>query len=256
MAEDFGIDGRGSFYDATGTVRDVIENHLFQLLSNLAMEPPVRADSESIRDEKVKVLKAIPTLKADSVIRGQFRGYRREPGVAPQSQTETFAAMRLAIDSWRWSGVPFFIRAGKCLPCTVTEVVVRLRRPPPLFIGSAIESNYVRFRVAPESTIALGTNVMGAADELNAHPIELTASRAERADEMDAYDRLILGAIQGDATLFARQDYVEEAWRIVDPVIEKPLPVTQYETASWGPPLTPNLVPPGGWHTPTFDVGG
>ena len=160
MAEDFGVQGRGAFYDETGTIRDVIQNHLFQVLTNLAMEPPVRTDSESIRDEKVKVLKAMPPLDAKHLVRGQFRGYRKEQGVAPDSQVETFAALRLEIDSWRWQGVPFYIRAGKCLPVTCTEIVVRLRQPPTMFQGFNLAPNYVRFRISPEVTIAFGTNVM------------------------------------------------------------------------------------------------
>ena len=165
MAEDFGVQGRGAFYDETGTVRDVVQNHLFQVLSNLAMEPPVRTDSESIRDEKVKVLKAIPALTTDSIVRGQFRGYRSEKGVAPDSTVETFVAVRLAIDSWRWQGVPFYIRAGKCLPVTCTEVFVRLRQPPTMFHGFELERNYVRFRISPDITIAIGANVIAPGSE-------------------------------------------------------------------------------------------
>src|SRR5882724_8525928 len=157
MAEEFGIQGRGAFYDETGAVRDVVQNHLFQVLSNLAMEPPIRTDSESIRDEKVKVLKAIPSLGAADVVRGQFRGYRSEKGVAPGSMVETFVALRLQIDSWRWQGVPFYIRAGKRLPVTCTEVVVRLRQPPTMFHSFDLEPNYCRFRISPDITIAIGS---------------------------------------------------------------------------------------------------
>ena len=160
MAEDFGIQGRGGFYDATGAIRDVVQNHLFQLLSNLAMEPPARMDSESLRDEKVKVLKSIPALEAEDIVRGQFRGYRQERGVAADSQVETFAAVRLRIDSWRWQGVPFYIRAGKCLPVTCTEVVVRLRQPPTVFPTAAPLPNYFRFRIIPEQTVAFGVTAM------------------------------------------------------------------------------------------------
>ena len=155
MAEDFGIQGRGAFYDATGAIRDVVQNHLFQVLSNLAMEPPARMDSESLRDEKVKVLKSIPALEADDVVLGQFRGYREERGVAADSQVETYAAVRLRIDSWRWQGVPFYIRTGKCLPVTSTEVVVRLRQPPTVFPTAAPCSNYFRFRILPRQTHGL-----------------------------------------------------------------------------------------------------
>jgi glucose-6-phosphate 1-dehydrogenase len=165
MAEAFGVQGRGAFYDQTGTIRDVIQNHLFQVLTNLAMEPPVRTDSESIRDEKVKVLKAIAPLEARNLVRGQFRGYRQEHGVAADSQVETFAALRLEIDSWRWKGVPIYIRAGKCLPVTCTEVIVRLRQPPTMYQGFNLEPNYVRFRISPDIAIAFGANIMGPGDE-------------------------------------------------------------------------------------------
>src|SRR5437868_8495443 len=160
MAEDFGVQGRGGFYDQTGTICDVIQNHLFQVLSNLAMEPPVRSDSESVRDEKVKVLNAIPSLTPDNVVRGQFRGYRSEKGVAPESTVETFVALRLQIDSWRWQGVPFYIRAGKSLPVTCTEVVVRLRRPPTMFHGVDLGANYCRLRISPDVTFAIGGYVI------------------------------------------------------------------------------------------------
>jgi glucose-6-phosphate 1-dehydrogenase len=219
MAEDFGIQGRGAFYDETGAIRDVIQNHLFQVLANLAMEPPVRTDSESIRDEKVKVLKAIPPLAAQHLVRGQFRGYRTEPGVAPDSQVETFMALRLAIDSWRWQGVPFYIRAGKCLPVTCREILIRLRQPPAMYQGFYLQPNYCRFRISPDVTFALGINVPALGMETVSEALELLGRRYPRADEMDAYERVIGDAIAGDATLFAREDYVEEAWRIVDPVL-------------------------------------
>src|SRR5438094_9097568 len=166
MAEDFGIQGRGAFYDETGAIRDVVQNHLFQVLSNLAMEPPVRTDSESIRDEKVKVLKAIPPLEAGNLVRGQFRGYRNERGVAPASKVETFAALRLEVDSWRWKGVPFYLRAGKNLPVTCTEVLGRFRKPPTVIRESALSRNHLRFRISPEMTIAVGTTVLAPGDVL------------------------------------------------------------------------------------------
>src|SRR5207302_5272123 len=229
MAEEFGIQGRGAFYDETGTVRDVVQNHLFQVLSNLAMEPPVRPNSESIRDEKVKVLKAIPALTAESLIRGQFRGYRSEKGVAANSTVETFVALRLQIDSWRWQGVPFYIRAGKCLPVTCTEVVVRLRRPPTMFQSFDLGSNYCRLRISPDITIAIGANVIAPGLETRSQTAEMLGTRLPGADEMDAYERVLGDAMQGAATLFAREDYVEEAWRIVDPVLKVTSPVHEYE---------------------------
>jgi len=253
MAEDFGIQGRGGFYDQTGTIRDVIQNHLFQVLCNLAMEPPVRTDSESIRDEKVKVLKAMPPLEEKDLVRGQFRGYRKEKGVAPDSKVETFAALRLYVNSWRWKGVPFYIRAGKCLPVTCTEVVARFRLPPTVIRASALAQNYLRFRISPEVTIALGMTVMASGEEMNAQSAEMLASRHPQAGEMEAYERVLGEAMAGDATLFARQDYVEEAWRIVDPVLKRITPVYEYEPATWGPSeVDQRITPEGGWQNPTM----
>src|SRR4249920_1463163 len=191
MAEDFGIQGRGAFYDATGTIRDVIQNHLFQVLANLTMEPPARRDSESIRDEKVKVLKAIPALEAKDVVRGQFRGYKAEKGVAPASKTETYAALRLEINSPRWQGVPFYIRAGKNLPVTCTEVLVRLRRSPTVYSSLATTSNHLRFRISPEVILAFGMSVMAPGDEMVAQPAEIFGSRAARSEEKGAYERVL-----------------------------------------------------------------
>jgi glucose-6-phosphate 1-dehydrogenase len=251
MAEDFGIQGRGAFYDETGAVRDVVQNHLFQVLSNLTMEPPVRTDSETIRDEKVKVLKAMPALTADNIVRGQFRGYRSEKGVASDSTVETFAALRLEIDSWRWQGVPFYIRAGKHLPVTCTEVVVRLRQPPTMFHGFDLEPNYCRFRISPDMTIAIGANVIAPGTETQSQTAEMLGTRLPRADEMDAYERVLGDAMHGDATLFAREDYVEEAWRIVDPVLKAGTPVYEYEPGTWGPKEVDSRVSPScGWLNP------
>jgi glucose-6-phosphate 1-dehydrogenase len=252
MAEDFGIQGRGAFYDQTGTIRDVVQNHLFQVLANLAMEPPVRTDSESIRDEKVKVLKAIPPLDEKHLIRGQFRGYREEKGVAPDSQVETFVALRLEVNSWRWQGVPFYIRAGKSLPVTCTEVIVRLRRPPTVFPACTPAPNHFRFRISPDVVGAFGLTVMDPAETMVGQQVELLASRRPGADEMDAYERVLGDAMAGDRTLFAREDYVEEAWRIVDPVLKKGVPVYEYEPNSWGPvEVDQSVSPSGGWHNPT-----
>jgi len=251
MAEDFGVQGRGGFYDETGAIRDVVQNHLFQVMANLAMEPPVRTDSESMRDEKVKVLKAIPPLDANNLVRGQFRGYRNEKGVAPGSQTETFAALRLDIDSWRWKGVPFYVRAGKCLPVTCTEVTVRLRKPPTMFQGYRLTSNYVRLRINPENVFALGIMSVCEGDENVGQSLESIASRHRCPTEMDAYERLLVDAMTGDATHFAREDYVEEAWRIVDPALKAGTPVTEYELQTWGPAdVDSRVCPPGGWVNP------
>jgi glucose-6-phosphate 1-dehydrogenase len=251
MAESFGVQGRGAFYDQTGAVRDVIQNHLFQVLANVTMEPPARTDSESMRDEKVKVLKSIPPIGAKDLLRGQFRGYRQEPGVAADSTRETFAALRLEIDSWRWAGVPFFIRAGKALPVTCTEVLVRLHRAPKIFPAHSGIANHVRFRISPEMTIAIGTTVMDPDDRMVGEPLELLASRRPGADEMDAYERVLGDAMEGDRTLFAREDYVEEAWRIVDPVLKADTPVHAYDQGTWGPAeIDSHLSPPGGWANP------
>ncbi|MDR6759436.1 glucose-6-phosphate 1-dehydrogenase [Mycoplana sp. BE70] len=251
MAEDFGVQGRGAFYDGTGTTRDVVQNHLFQVLTNLTMEPPVRTDSESVRDEKVKVLKAIAALDENCILRGQFRGYRNEPGVAAKSTAETFSALRLSIDSWRWQGVPFYIRAGKCLPVTCTEVFVRLRQPPSVYTAANQVPNHVRFRISPDVSIAIGMMVLSPEQDLVGLPVELVASQLPRAGEMDAYERVLGDAMVGDATLFAREDYVEEAWRIVDPGLAANPPVYEYDAGTWGPPEIHHLSPPGGWHNPT-----
>jgi len=251
MAEDFGIQGRGAFYDQTGTIRDVVQNHLFQVMSNLAMEPPVRTDSDSIRDEKVKVLKAIAPIEENNVVRGQFRGYREENGVARDSQTETFAALKLEINSWRWKGVPFYIRAGKNLPVTATEVVATFHKPPSIIPDSALVENYVRLRLNPEITIAMGMMSLAPAEGLVLQAGEMVASRSPKADEMDAYERVLGAAMAGDSNLFAREDYVEEAWRIVDPVIKKNMPIYPYAPKTWGPDETERISPPSGWHNPT-----
>src|SRR6202020_2347600 len=216
MAENFGVQGRGSFYDQTGTIRDVIQNHLFQVMANLAMEAPVRTDSESLRDEKAKVLKAIAPLRPEDGVRGQFNGYLKEPGVKPGSRTETFAAIRLYIDSWRWQGGPFYIRAGQALPVTRTEGM-----PPSAFAQRKTGSNYVRFRISPDTTVAMGVTIMDTDETGVGQPAELQASRHPGPNEIDAYERVLTDALGGDRTLFAREDYVDEACRIVDPILEE-----------------------------------
>jgi glucose-6-phosphate 1-dehydrogenase len=253
MAEAFGVQGRGAFYDQAGTIRDVIQNHLLQVLANLAMEPPVGTDGESVRDEKVKVLKSIQPIALANVVRGQFRGYRDEVGVRADSQVETFTALKLEIDSWRWQGVPFYIRAGKCLPVTCTEIIVRLRQPPTIYDGFDLKRNYLRFRISPDIVIAFGVNIMGTGEETVSDSVEVMASRHPGAEEQDAYERVLGDAMAGDATLFARQDYVEEAWRIVDPVLKNAPPVCEYEPNTWGPSdVDQAVLPPGGWTNPTM----
>ncbi len=250
-AEDFGVQGRGGFYEETGAIRDVIQNHLFQVLTNLAMEPTVATDSESVRDAKVAVLKAIAPLEAKDLVRGQFIGYRNERGVAPHSEVETYAAMRLEIDTERWRGVPFYIRAGKYLPITCTEVVVRLRRPAASYQDLHLKPNALRLRISPEILFALSMNVLGADEQHPGQSVEMVACRQQNADERTAYERVLGDAVKGDATLFARQDYAEEAWRIVDPVLQAGTPVHEYERNTWGPREVDSIISPaGGWHNP------
>jgi len=253
MAEDFGVEDRAAFYDQTGTIRDVVQNHIFQVLSNLAMEPPVRFDWESVRDEKVKVLKAISPIQAKDLVRGQFRGYRNENGVAKDSHTETFAALKLEINSWRWKGVPFYIRAGKCLPVTCMEIIGRFYKPPTVIPDSVLTENHLRLRLSPDITIAMGMMSLAPGEGFSLQAGEMVASRFPRADEMDAYERLLEAAMEGDAGLFAREDYVEEAWRIVDPVLKQDTPIYAYAPNTWGPEEVARVTPPGGWSNPTLE---
>ena len=246
MAEDFGVEGRGSFYDKAGTIRDVVQNHLLQIVSNVAMEPPPQSDDlETLRAEKVKVLKGIPAISPKAVVRGQFRGYLQEQGVAPNSKVETFVALRADIHSWRWQGVPFFIRAGKCLPVTRTEVVARLRIPPALVEGIPLPANHLRFRLSPDFVIALGALIKAGGEKLAGQQVELELART-RAGDLAPYEELLGDALKGDASRFAREDYVEEAWRIMDPVIKASTPLFEYEPGTWGPKEAEALVP-GGW---------
>jgi glucose-6-phosphate 1-dehydrogenase len=250
MAERFGVEGRGRFYEEAGAIRDVIQNHLLQVVGFLAMEPPATTYAESIRDEQAKVFRMIHPLRPDDLVRGQFRGYRREEGVAPDSTVETFAAVRLQIDSWRWAGVPFFLRAGKCLAATATEVMVTLQRPP-LSRLCPNETNYLRFRLSPDVTIAIGARVKRPGGELASDPTELKVVHHADGEEMDAYERLLGDAMEGDATLFARQDGVEAAWAIVQPILGGATPVHEYEPGSWGPPEADRLTADvGGWDQP------
>jgi glucose-6-phosphate 1-dehydrogenase len=254
MAESFGVSGRGGFYEEAGAIRDVVQNHLLQVTALLAMEPPIGADAEALRDEKVKVLKSIRPLTGRSLVRGQFRGYRDEEGVAPDSEVETFAGLELHIDSWRWADVPFFIRAGKCLPLTATEVLVRLRRPPQrVFSGVEIEArqpNHFRFRLGPEVEIAIGAQSRRGGGHGGTETVELLASRDPR-EMLEPYERLLGAAMDGDPILFAREDEVEAAWRIVDPILEHDSSLDLYEPGSWGPARAAALLAPfGGWHEP------
>ncbi len=256
MAESFGVKGRGKFYDETGVIRDVIQNHLLQIVSYLAMEAPCSTYHEAIRDEQAKVLRNVRPLSVDNMVRGQFRGYRDEPGVARDSYMATYAALRLWVDSWRWEGVPFFVRAGKCLKATCTEVMVELKNAPPVVFSEAKPSvgNTIRFRLSPQVVIAIGARAKRPGEGMKGEPVELSVvEEPEQGKDgrMDAYERLLGDAMAGDATLFARQDVVEAAWAIVDPVIHGPSPMYEYDCGSWGPAQADRLAAEvGGWNTP------
>ena len=242
MAESFGVEGRGRFFEESGAIRDVIQNHMLQVMGFLAMESPATTNSASIRDEQVKVFRHIRPLGAEDLVRGQYRGYRDEDGVARDSTVETFAAARLHIDSPRWEGVPFFIRAGKRLPTTMTEVLVRLK-PPPLGDLCPGRANHVRFRLSPEVTIAIGARVKRPGGALVGDPTELKVLSRPDGDEMNAYERLLGDAMAGDGTLFAGQDGVEAAWAVVQPILDNVTPVHEYEPGTWGPPQAARLEP-------------
>jgi glucose-6-phosphate 1-dehydrogenase len=256
MAESFGVAGRGKFYEETGVIRDVIQNHMFQVVSYLAMEAPSAVYDEAIRDEQAKVLRNVRPLSGDGLVRGQFRGYRDEPGVSPNSSIATYAALRLYVDSWRWEGVPFYVRAGKCLTITCTEILVELKNAPQVVFTEPTPSigNYVRFRLSPQVAIAIGARAKRPGDGMMGVPLELSVvDQAAGGGEkrLGDYARLIDEAMSGDATLFARQDVVEAAWAIVDPLIHVPGAMYEYEPGTWGPPQADRLVADvGGWNTP------
>jgi glucose-6-phosphate 1-dehydrogenase len=236
MAEDFGVKGRGAFYEEAGCIRDVVQNHLLQVLACLTMDPPTVQVHESIRDEKARVLKAARPLAPKDVVRGQFRGYRQEKGVAPDSDVETYAALRLFIDTWRWADVPFFIRAGKCMPVTATEVIVDFKRPPRETFGEKIAGlgDHLRLKLSPDVLIALGMRVKQPGDRFVGEDVELIATH-QSGSEMAPYERLLGDALKGDQALFASEDAVEAQWRIVDPVLSAPTPSIEYEQGTWGP---------------------
>ncbi len=253
MAERFGVNGRGRVYEEMGALRDVLQNHMLQVVANLAMEPPIGAGSEALRDEKAKVFRSIRPLTGRSLVRGQYRGYRAEDGVAADSEVETYAAMQIHLDSWRWEGVTFFVRAGKALPVTATEVLVTLRRPPQQMFGEPVpaQANYLRFRLGPgEVSIALGVRVKKSGAQMRGEDTELYLCNV-RDDEMQAYERLIGDALRGDSTLFARQDAVELAWRVIEPILGMKSVLHAYDAGSWGPPQAQAMVASiGGWHDP------
>jgi glucose-6-phosphate 1-dehydrogenase len=253
MAESFGVQGRGAFYDEAGTIRDVVQNHMLQVVAMLAMEPPGSNSADGIRDEKVKVLRAIRPLDPASVVRGQYVGYREEKGVAANSEVETFVALRLEIDSWRWTDVPFLIRSGKCLAKTSTEVMVRLHSPPQRCMATQSldhTHNYVRIRFNPEEIIAIGAVIRKEGEKEDLLPVELLVSR-QAADEVPPYARLLQSAMIGDPSLFAREDLVEAQWSIVEPVLGNTTPLLFYKPGSWGPPEADHLLASGDeWHNP------
>ena len=252
MAEDFGVEGRGAFYEEAGAIRDVLQNHLLQVLALLAMDPPSVNAPDAVRAERSRLLRAVRPLERSSVVRGQFRGYRDEPGVAPDSGVETYVAARLAIDTWRWAGVPFFVRAGKRLPVTATEVLVEFRRPPLEVFGEVVpnSTNHLRLRLGPDIRIAIGLRVKAAGDQLVGEDVELQA--ANRPPEgRPPYERLLGDAMHGETELFAREDAVEAEWRVVDPVVGEDLtPLYQYDPGSWGPEEANRLLADGGWSDP------
>jgi glucose-6-phosphate 1-dehydrogenase len=252
MAETLGVEGRGAFYEEAGAIRDVVQNHLLQVLAMLAMEPPASGSAAALRDEKVQVFRSIRSLAPSDLVRGQFTGYRDEPGVAPDSNVETFAALRVMVDSWRWSGVPFLIRAGKRLPVTATEVLAILRHPPQDVFGTLAGSapNYVRFRLGPDRVaIGIGARSKVPGDLQAGTPVEMTV--VERAGGQGAYERLLGDAMRGESVLFARADGVEEAWRIVDGILDLDRPVLPYAPGSWGPEAADRLLADGeAWHRP------
>lgn len=257
MAENFGISGRGNFYEEAGAIRDVVQNHLLQIVGLLAMEPPIGGDVDAMRDEIVKVFKSIRPLDAENLVRGQFIGYREENEVAPDSKVETFAAVRLFIDSWRWEGVPFYIRAGKNLPVTATEVLVELHPPPQkVFSGRTFEAgkpNYVRFRLGPDMAIAIGANILKSRGEKGpqGQDIEMLVTRQPSGDEVSPYELLLGEAMRGNNLLFTREDAVEAAWRVVDPVLGAPTPLYEYNPGTWGPKEADELISPDGvWPAP------
>jgi glucose-6-phosphate 1-dehydrogenase len=251
MAEQFGIQGRGSFYDGVGAIRDVVQNHLMQLLSNIAMEPPPVPDVESLRDERVKVLKSVQAIQPSEVVLGQFEGYHDEPGVAPGSKVETYAALRVSINSWRWRDVPFFIRTGKLLPQTATEVIAKFRSIPPVFSETVPPQNYARFRLSGEPVIAIGGSVKEAGERLRGCMVELVANQECGTASLAPYEELLEDAMEGNQTWFAREDYVQESWRIIDPILNDHIQPEVYKPGSWGPDSALKLTEAvGGWANP------
>ena len=254
MAENFGVAGRGKFYEEAGAIRDVVQNHMLQLVALLAMEPPAGNYHEAIRDEKARIFKAMRPIDPSNVVLGQYIGYLHEDGVAPRSQVETFAALKLSLDTWRWADVPFYIRAGKCLPETATEILVEFKTPPLAVFGEVEppQSNYYRFRLSPDVLISLGARTKVPGEAMWGEGVELIV-RSHHTDEMPPYERLLRDAMKGDSMLFVREDAVEAAWEVVDPILGKISPVYQYTSNTWGPPEANRIIErDGGWHNPVL----
>jgi glucose-6-phosphate 1-dehydrogenase len=254
MAENFGVAGRGKFYEEAGAIRDVVQNHMLQVVVLLAMEPPSGSYHEEARDEKARIFKAMRPLDPADVVFGQYRGYLQEDGVSPKSRVETFAAVKLYLDTWRWAGVPFYIRAGKCLPETATEILVELKTPPQAVFGEIEppQSNYYRFRLSPDVLISLGARAKVPGEAMWGEGVELIV-RTHPADEMPPYERLLWDAMRGDPSLFVREDSVEAAWSVVDPVLGNVTPVYEYAPNTWGPPEADRIIErEGGWHNPVL----
>ena len=256
MAENFGVQGRGAFYEEVGTIRDVVQNHLLQVITLLAMDAPAGQDPKTMQAEKLRIFRAMRPLNPQEVVRGQFRGYRNETGVAKESQIETFAALRLHIDTWRWAGVPFYVRAGKNLPITATEVRVTLKRPPLAIFDpsdNTMPANYFRLRLSPEVIIGTGALAKTTGEEMRGQPVELIA-RHNSPSEKSPYERLLGDAVRGDTSLFTQDDSVEAAWRVVDPILSCGPPVLEYEPGSWGPPAAAGIIDAGDtWHDPQIE---
>ncbi|MBA3020374.1 glucose-6-phosphate dehydrogenase [Propionicimonas sp.] len=258
MAEDFGVEGRGAFYEEVGALRDVVQNHMLQVLAMVAMEPPSGRGNEGLRDEKVKVLRSMPPIRPADVVRGQYEGYRNETGVKPESTTETFVALKAQVDTWRWSGVPFYIRAGKGLASTGMEVYVELCNPPTgvqLGQRGPTAANSLHFKLSPDVSISLSANVKAPGEEMTGRKVELTFNDLPSADGLDPYERLLGDAINGDTTLFTRADTVDEAWKVVADILGDATPVHPYFRGSWGPEAADRLIGEGGWHNPETPQG-
>jgi glucose-6-phosphate 1-dehydrogenase len=256
MAESFGVQDRGAFYDATGALRDVVQNHMLQVLANLMMDPPTAEEHEANRDQKANFMKAVRPLEASGVVRGQYRGYRSVPGVQPDSTVETYVAITLFVDSWRWAGVPIYIRAGKCLPLTAAEVVVEFREPPCAVFERGPAGGYIRIRLSPDVSVAMGLRVKRPGEGMVGEPVELMLTE-RAASEMPPYQRLLHDALRGDGELFGREDIVDAQWRIVEPVLTHPPACEDYEPGSWGPGAADALIGADGpWRNPKPSAGG